>query len=949
MSTTPSIFITNRSYTYNDDLPNGGSGISVLPEIKPVPGAPFAKSRMKRPDEQLSGLPASPLQPQSMLQNLQKDVQAGGYLTSDGELLAHRFLSPNTNLSSPPYARAFSFAVNGVESNDSFIIQGFGNGDPQKNRIVLYMPDHGEGHAYHEFGSMDELRAWVARMGQDPTGRARFLSHFSEVAQPSVGNSLDMLNGASNSPEVSYQNDVVVGAYAEIRGDVSKRVGHAGSYPPGNGKLSDIQFAGNTKGIDTFRGKTAEGETVNYQYDAYGNLLGAGDRGHFFVQENGLRVPSASMEVFDNQSAFDKRVASMASDNVGANDLHGFMDELLNHLQNPAYGLGDALTQLGLNEGTSRFMEQFAGNPVGALLHQVNDLTGNAFGRALGMDQQHADELLDQAGLAIGALTPYGAEEFLARVIAKANKGEALSREEIADLNQWGSSTPTEKKEVVPHSGPAGISGASTPLSDVERYATSMTPSELATRAKKEGYGVYHLDGKQYVPYDGRVYQVRVNALQPDRATVIDPATQEETGEIFKRDVNNQWAPDKTPKLLGGAGGPAPANPIPASEPRRIVVPTDGVENFPARPRIASKDASSNQLVYHDVRYDPQVGAWKSNDGRFWWRQSSDREWVGGTEQEFKAAKDKLQSNYSSVINVPAIPEIPAQSELKEIPRDVHYVWIGGDLPEDRIANIKNNAAKASGYRHVVHVDVDDASFAKIKKSFEGYPAIEVKNLRDEPFFKKFQASEAYPAYKLFSTPGADVNYSAASDVLRYSLMDEYGGVYLDSDDYLKEGGIFGPLMVKPGDMLLSDQVSMPHGDLHQGFNSSAFATHPNNPLLKETTREMIKAFEENKSKFKNRPRAGSDGDEKFNRYMDDVFNITGPGLLNRVLKKYRPGIENLDLFKLRDLGIYENAVDLERDVQRIHSGIRYYVQLSSDENIFPVVIGSDHSWRHTR
>jgi hypothetical protein len=40
--------------------------------------------------------------------------------------------------------------------------------------------------------------------------------------------------------------------------------------------------------------------------------------------------------------------------------------------------------------------------------------------------------------------------------------------------------------------------------------AVSMTPSEIQDRAQPDDHGVYHVDDKQYVIYDGKAYQVHV-------------------------------------------------------------------------------------------------------------------------------------------------------------------------------------------------------------------------------------------------------------------------------------------------------------------------------------------------------------------------------------------------------------------------------------------------------
>jgi hypothetical protein len=50
-------------------------------------------------------------------------------------------------------------------------------------------------------------------------------------------------------------------------------------------------------------------------------------------------------------------------------------------------------------------------------------------------------------------------------------------------------------------------------------------------------------------------------------------------------------------------------------------------------------------------------------------------------------------------------------------------------------------------------------------------------------------------------------NYAAASDILRYRLIDEYGGIYLDCDDTIDVSFAGAPLKAGPNDVLLGRRL----------------------------------------------------------------------------------------------------------------------------------------------
>lgn len=99
-------------------------------------------------------------------------------------------------------------------------------------------------------------------------------------------------------------------------------------------------------------------------------------------------------------------------------------------------------------------------------------------------------------------------------------------------------------------------------------------------------------------------------------------------------------------------------------------------------------------------------------------------------------------------------------------------------------------------------------------------------------------------------------------------------------------------LIAGPKDILLNLQVEH-HSTNFKGYNTSNFASHPNNPVLKKIIKEMEKRYSENKTFYtEERPylKKDNNGNETnkdlVNDYMKKIFHQVGPQLFNDVLKE---------------------------------------------------------------
>jgi hypothetical protein len=344
--------------------------------------------------------------------------------------------------------------------------------------------------------------------------------------------------------------------------------------------VSDVQTTCETDGERMYRGTLQDNSRILFTYDTYGNLQGADDQQRFYFQENGRTQPRA-LEPLSSED-FARQVAAKATDNVGANDLHGLYDEFLHHLENPAYGLGDALHVYGVDQQTGADIERYANNPLGAGLTDINKHYDNAIGRALGLSQAEFDKKADETGMAGQAAIPvYGQMRALAYLTAKALRNEPISSQEQQDLLQLAMSRPSGPKlqakgESVSPSIAHGVqakpldSAADATTSPEKSAATDTTPKQAGNASSSQlpkanvsedallppdSEGIYQgKRGHQYVRIDDDFYQVRRdNSLKT--WVIVDPANPNafSAQAYLRKNEYGQWDITEPPGLRGGS------------------------------------------------------------------------------------------------------------------------------------------------------------------------------------------------------------------------------------------------------------------------------------------------------------------------------------------------------------------------------------------------------------
>ena len=474
---------------------------------------------------------------------------------------------------------------------------------------------------------------------------------------------------------------------------------------------------------------------------------------------------------------------------------------------------------------------------------------------------------------------------------------------------------------------------------------------------------------KEYVKVDGQLYESRLSEGQ----RVIRHAGGAGP-DIPVRDLGaGGWEPtSRSQRLLGGAGN--------APTPWKLgdstyVVPIDDI-------KVTNNPLSPYSLNYkgvdHSVTFDSSAGAWKATNvstgieahsATYFWRSGKGK-WQRGPFSELKKAK-QTDAHHFQFVDVAAPTTVSIPKDIKPLPQQLHYFWAGQDIPPNLVENMANNAAKAPGYKSILHVDADNpAIFQKIKADLERKaPGLTVMNLNDDEVFKQLKNGEMYDYFR----QGQGKNLAAASDVARYPIMNKYGGIYLDTDDVIQAN--IGSTVLNAGanDVLLNRPVAHSLTDYKPFYNTSNFATQPGNPVISQVIADMDKRFAENKAYFAaNRPTAsrGADGrvqyTPEFAAYERKIFDTVGPNLFNDILKSKRPDMYDLGFDGItKESKLVDGQLVSSGPIVNIEANARNYYQskgitppdllglqvLRAKEHYMPlyhqfkVKIGAEHSW----
>ncbi|MCX5345592.1 glycosyltransferase [Streptomyces atratus] len=140
------------------------------------------------------------------------------------------------------------------------------------------------------------------------------------------------------------------------------------------------------------------------------------------------------------------------------------------------------------------------------------------------------------------------------------------------------------------------------------------------------------------------------------------------------------------------------------------------------------------------------------------------------------------------------------------VPKELNFVWLGGELTDGARANLRTWAAKAEEAQWKLTIWTDEGGQRNNKEFLKHLvDSGTVHQGRVEDLFKKDKISggEKLPSKvsKLYQAARKENSFAMASDIARYALLHKHGGVYLDVD-------------LGPGEVVLRPEgVTMPKGD----------------------------------------------------------------------------------------------------------------------------------------
>ncbi|MDD2137323.1 TcdA/TcdB catalytic glycosyltransferase domain-containing protein [Pseudomonas kurunegalensis] len=194
----------------------------------------------------------------------------------------------------------------------------------------------------------------------------------------------------------------------------------------------------------------------------------------------------------------------------------------------------------------------------------------------------------------------------------------------------------------------------------------------------------------------------------------------------------------------------------------------------------------------------------------------------------------------------------------------------------------------------------DVSSLAAIKEKFSDVKNIEIRDLSN-PSDIQLRNKDAYQ-HEIIGRNGA---YPAASDIARYEILHEHGGVYADIDLECLQP-LSGELQAHPNLMLvgLAGAKNEASGSATPYFANALLASHPNSEMLADFINKIGEDYQTLRgNEFR--------GDRYFSRPNKSTIEATGPnGLRGHVDAVIRQGQELPQLMRNDVLSLSERIWD---------------------------------------
>lgn len=244
------------------------------------------------------------------------------------------------------------------------------------------------------------------------------------------------------------------------------------------------------------------------------------------------------------------------------------------------------------------------------------------------------------------------------------------------------------------------------------------------------------------------------------------------------------------------------------------------------------------------------------------------------------------------------------------IPKKLHFIWLGGELPEKYFRNITSFIVHNYDYEVTLYIEKEIHYYNTLYKA--GHSSLWNKRIKLEKLenvcreiYKFIPETRKLTTCLYQELIGNFCNKSAAADILRLFVLYLYGGVYLDVDLSVKFNAdgcanLFGKLECKHG-FLFHVQESI----INEGLNGNndILASVPRAPLIKQMIITCIERYTDlmdegliwYEKRIPENMGTSTFGDDSGCR---NYFTLTtsGPFLVCDILEKFLPDLSILEM-----------------------------------------------------
>lgn len=246
------------------------------------------------------------------------------------------------------------------------------------------------------------------------------------------------------------------------------------------------------------------------------------------------------------------------------------------------------------------------------------------------------------------------------------------------------------------------------------------------------------------------------------------------------------------------------------------------------------------------------------------------------------------------------------------IPKKIHFIWLGGNVPEKYCRNILSFASIAKKYNFEINLWVDKESnyYNTSEKADIKIPNLNLKSISDlkkgidvDPFFNGFEQNDLKRKRKDLLLEYIDReligndNKAAASDILRLIILHLHGGYYFDTDVFLKN-----PSQAE----LIPD--SSPYGFLFGpvgawSITNAIVASTPKNSIIESLIGILLKNYKTiDKMQMANSKYFSKNqmDNKRLENKLMGTMEASGPGIFMKLLDSFPPDFDPSPIAFLR-------------------------------------------------